>query len=82
MRWRAGHLAGAGLDVLNQEPPEPGNPLIRLPNVVCSPHIGGIDRKGMADMATMAAQCVVDLHAGKWPTECVVNPEVKEGWTW
>jgi phosphoglycerate dehydrogenase-like enzyme len=78
----SGHLGGAGLDVLNNEPPEPGNPLLTAPNVVISPHLGGIDSKGLADMATLAAQCIVDLHAGRWPDGCVVNEELKSGWQW
>jgi hypothetical protein len=49
---------------------------------VLSPHIGGIDTKGMADMATLAARCVIDLHEGRWPAECLVNPEVGPGWRW
>ena len=78
----SGHLAGAGLDVLNPEPPEPDNPLLRLPNVVITPHLGGVDTKAMADMANLAARCLVALYQGKWPEGCVVNNTLAAGWRW
>jgi phosphoglycerate dehydrogenase-like enzyme len=79
---RSGHLAGAGLDVTDPEPPLPDNPLLTLPNVVMAPHIGGVDSKSLADMAERAARCVVELREGGWPEECLVNPELGPGWRW
>jgi phosphoglycerate dehydrogenase-like enzyme len=78
----SGHLAAAGLDVLNHEPPEPGNPLLGLPNVILSPHIAGTDQQSMSDMAVLAAQTIVDLYLNHWPTVCVVNSEIQQGWRW
>jgi D-3-phosphoglycerate dehydrogenase len=79
---RSGHLAGAGLDVFGLEPPMPDNPLWGLPNVVLTPHLAGVDEQGMASMAEMAARCLVELYEGRWPSECVVNPEIAPGWRW
>ena len=77
-----GHLAGAGLDVLEPEPPSADNPLIQLDNVVISPHISGIDTKAMADMAEKAVDCIIQLKAGDWPEDCVINQDVRPGWKW
>jgi phosphoglycerate dehydrogenase-like enzyme len=78
----SGPLAGAGLDVLNREPPEPGNVLIGLPNVIISPHIAGTDLQSMREMAEMAAATIVNLYQNRWPGERIVNQELREGWAW
>jgi D-3-phosphoglycerate dehydrogenase len=72
----SGQISGAGLDVFDPEPPLPSNPLLRHPHVVSSPHVAGIDSKSMEDMATLAAQCMVDVSKGTWPVACMVNPEL------
>jgi phosphoglycerate dehydrogenase-like enzyme len=79
---RSGHIAGAGLDVMSHEPPEPGDPLIGLPNVILCPHIAGTDTQSMREMAEMAASTIVELYKNRWPGECVVNSELRENWRW
>jgi D-3-phosphoglycerate dehydrogenase/(S)-sulfolactate dehydrogenase len=79
---RSGHLSGAGLDVFEQEPTSPDNPLFAFENVVMSPHIAGTDTKSMEDMGIEAARCIVALYRGDWPDEAALNPELKGRWKW
>jgi D-3-phosphoglycerate dehydrogenase / 2-oxoglutarate reductase len=78
----AGHLAGAGLDVLSREPPAPDNPLLGLPSVILCPHIAGTDTQSMREMAELAAATIVELYQNRWPAECVVNSELRASWRW
>jgi phosphoglycerate dehydrogenase-like enzyme len=76
---KAKRIAGAGLDVFEEEPPE-GSPLLTLDNVVLTAHAAGVDMQSRDDMARLAAQIIIRLLRGEWPDGCVVNPEVREKW--
>ncbi|HEX3152883.1 MAG TPA: phosphoglycerate dehydrogenase [Gemmataceae bacterium] len=75
-------IAGAGLDVFEEEPPLPDNPIVKLDNVVMTAHTAGVDTQSRDDMARKAAECIAAISRGEWPTECVVNPEVKSKFKW
>ena len=72
----SGHLSGAGLDVLLNEPPEQNNPLVGLPNVICAPHMAGVAWEAWNRMARSAMQNVLDVLDGKPNREHTVNPQV------
>ncbi len=74
---RSGHLAGAGLDVWQQEPPALDNPLLGLDNVVATFHTAGVSHEGRRNVASMAAEQIVEMLAGSRPQR-LVNPEVWE----
>ena len=75
-------IAGAGLDVFEEEPTSHQNPLLKLDNVIVSPHMAGNDIQSHIDMGNEAAQSIIDLYNGKWPEGSIVNKEVKETWNW
>jgi phosphoglycerate dehydrogenase-like enzyme len=64
---QSGHLAAAGLDVLCVEPPPQDHPLLKLDNVIVTPHLAAFDTQAREDMAVGAAQNIIDLLAGRWP---------------
>lgn len=68
-------IAGAGLDVWDKEPPPHDDPLLALDTVIASPHTAGVTYQARANMATIAAEQLLDILDGKRP-ERILNPEV------
>src|SRR5262245_16617490 len=58
---RAGHVAGAALDVLEKEPPPAGHPLLQLEQVICTPHLGASTGEAQVNVAIAIAQQVADF---------------------
>lgn len=65
-------VAGAALDVLEDEPPAPDHPLRDLPNVVITPHIAGATEEARARSSNMAATQILDYFNNR-PIAHVVN---------
>jgi phosphoglycerate dehydrogenase-like enzyme len=74
-----GWIAGAGLDVLEQEPPDAKEPLFHLENVVVTPHVASWSDELMGALFSAGCQVAGELSRGQLPTT-VVNPQVKPWW--
>jgi D-3-phosphoglycerate dehydrogenase len=72
---RSGQIAGAGLDVLEQEPPALDNPLLSMDNVLVTPHVASASTRMRPETRRRAAREVALVLRGRWPMSCV-NPTV------
>ncbi|WP_343081636.1 hydroxyacid dehydrogenase [Ostreiculturibacter nitratireducens] len=70
---QAGTIRAAGVDVFDDEPPSPDNPLLAMDNVFLSPHIGGLTLEGAERLAVHSVQNVIDFFSGRLDPSLVVN---------
>src|SRR5215470_352524 len=74
---KEGWIAGAGLDVLEQEPPAPGNPLLSMDNVLLTPHTASASARFDPARRRRVGREIALVLSGRWPRSCV-NPSVLE----
>ena len=74
-----GDIAGAGLDVLVDEPPRKNNKLIKLNNVIVTSHIAAHSDDFLYNFWKYSVDTIIDLSKKRWPKSCV-NPNVKSRW--
>ncbi len=72
----SGGIAGAGIDVFEQEPPPDDHPLFGLDNVILSPHTAGMSKEAALRMAISTARNALAGIDGKLDPSMVVNKEV------
>ena len=73
---KSGRLRGAGLDVLDKEPPDADNKLFGLENVIFSPHMAGVTKEASDRMAVSAIENILSVFDGRIIVANVVNKEV------
>ena len=71
----SGKVQSAGLDVLEQEPPDPQNPLLNMPQVTVTPHVASATTRMRPTARRRVGREVALVLRGKWPMSCV-NPTV------
>jgi D-3-phosphoglycerate dehydrogenase len=72
----SGKLAGAGLDVFEQEPPPAGHSLFELPNVIIAPHVAGVTWEAVDRMSVQTARNILSALDGEPIRQNVINLDV------
>jgi D-3-phosphoglycerate dehydrogenase len=72
---KSGQVGGYGTDVLDHEPPAADHPLLKLPNVVCTPHVASRTYESVVRQATTSVKNLILAMNGEKPI-AQVNPEV------
>jgi len=72
----AGKIAGAGLDVFEQEPPPKGHQLFALPKVIMAPHVAGVTREAVDRMSEQTARNILSALDGEPIRQNVINQDV------
>lgn len=72
---KSGQVGGYGTDVLDVEPPPADHPLLKLPNVVCTPHVASRTYESVVRQATTSVKNLILAMNGEKPI-AQVNPEV------
>lgn len=75
---QSGHLAGAGLDVLEQEPLDVDHPIAALPQTIFTPHAAWHSDESYGELKTRVVKNVLDVCAGVTPRD-ILNPSVLSG---
>jgi D-3-phosphoglycerate dehydrogenase / 2-oxoglutarate reductase len=75
---REGWIAGAGLDVLETEPPSPTNSLLKMENVILTAHVASASARFDPARKRRVGQELALALGGRWPLSCV-NPSVLQG---
>ena len=73
---QSGTIRAAGLDVQAKEPPDPDNPLLKLDNVMLTPHMGGASQEALERGGLVCAQNVIDAIDDRLNPDYVINKEV------
>jgi D-3-phosphoglycerate dehydrogenase len=69
-------IAGAGLDVLEKEPPDPADPILKLDNVVFTPHYASYTEEAYRELQRKTGENAAAVLKGEFP-KYLVNPEVR-----
>jgi len=75
-------IAGAGLDVLEQEPPALDDPILALDNVILTPHALCWTDQCFSHMGELDIQAVLEYRDGHAPSGAIVNRSVLDSQTW